>query len=83
MSGSVAFQAVRVVLVVALLCAAAAVATPKGRLPLALRGVVKLMRRDGALPPPAAQPAVGERVSSAKRLLAFALVLAAVLLALA
>ena len=83
MSGSVAFQAVRVVLVVALLCAAAAVATPKGRLPLALRGVVKLMRRDGALPPPAAQPATGERVSPAKRLLAFALVLAAVLLALA
>ena len=81
MSASVAFQVVRIVLVVALLCAAGAVATPKGRLPLALRGVMKMMRRDGTLPAQGVRPAGGEKVSPAKRLLAFAFVLVAVLLA--
>ena len=75
-----AVEIIRIVAVIALLCAAAAISTPKGRLPLALRGVMKVMRRDGTLPARGAQP-VGEKVSPLKRLLALALVLAAVLLA--
>ena len=39
-----ALQIARLVAVLALLCAAAAIATPKGRLPLALRGVAKLFQ---------------------------------------
>ncbi len=39
-------QILRIVAVVALLCAAAALATPRGRLPLVLRGVLSIMRRD-------------------------------------
>ena len=66
------FQIARLVGVVALLCVAAAIATPKGRLPLALRGVAKLFRISNE-----------ERtVPVWKRLLAFVLVLFAVLLAL-
>ena len=65
-------QMARLVAVVALLCVAAAIATPKGRLPLALRGVAKLFRISSE-----------ERtVPVWKRLLAFVLVLLAILLAL-
>lgn len=71
----------RLVLVVALLGAAAMLATPRGRLPLALRGLQRLMRRDRG--ESAARPEdAGERVSLAKRLLAFLLVLLALVLAL-
>ncbi len=70
---------VRVVVVIALLCIAAAVATPKGRLPLALRGVYRIMKRDRG--ESAAEGA--ERVSTWRKLLAFALVLAAIAVALA
>ena len=38
-----ALQIARLVAVLALLCAAAAIATPKGRLPLALRGLAKIL----------------------------------------
>ena len=38
----------KVIAVIALLVLAAMLATPKGRLPLALRGINKLLRRDGA-----------------------------------
>ena len=67
-----------VVLVVALLGAAAALATPPGRLPLALRGVCRMLRKDRgeSAAPPAAGPAPLWR-----RTLAFALVLLAVLVA--
>ena len=67
-------ELLRVVAVVALLGAAAAIATPRGRLPLALRGLQRLLGR------PAGERA-GEPVSRARRLTAFALVLAAAALA--
>ena len=60
------------VAVVALLCVAGAIATPKGRLPLALRGVARLFRISGE----------EQTVPVWKRLLAFVLVLLAILLAL-
>ena len=87
-------QIARLVVVLALLCAAAAIATPKGRLPLALRGVAKLMntvpdapRVAGAGQPDAPSHATrrgrrGYGVPPFKRLLAFLLVLLAILLAL-
>ena len=67
---------VRVIAVVALVCVAAAVCTPKGRLPLVLRG---LKRTLGAKPSAADQ---GEKVSTARRFVAFLILLAAVALAL-
>ena len=65
-------QIVRLVAVLALLCVAAALATPKGRLPLALRGIAKLFRIS----------CEEQTVPAWKRLLAFVLVLLAILLAL-
>ena len=44
-----ALQIARLAAVIVLLVAAALVATPKGRLPLALRGIMRTMRRDGAI----------------------------------
>ena len=71
----------RLVAVMALVCVAAALATPKGRVPLALRGVLRILRKDRALS--GAAPDEERRpVSLAKRLLAFGLVLAAAVLAL-
>ena len=68
----------RIIAVVALLCVAAAIATPPGRLPLALRGLQRILHRDqgrteGASPQPQA--------SAGRRFLAFVLVLLAALLA--
>ena len=74
---SAIWQIVRIVAVIALLCVAAAVATPRGRLPLALRGVRRILRQDFGEPP----AGEGERVSVGRRIAAFLLVLAAVLLA--
>ena len=71
----------RLVAVMALVCAAAALATPKGRVPLALRGVLRILRKDRALSG-AAQDEKPQPVSLSRRLLAFALVLAAAVLAL-
>ena len=80
-------QIARLVAVLALLCVAAAIATPKGRLPLALRGLAKMVRgcegekvrgNEGSHPltPSPSHPSVG------KRALAFTLVILAILLAL-
>lgn len=69
-------ELIRVIAVVVLLCAAAAVCTPRGRLPLVLRG----LKRTLDAKPSAADR--GERVSSGRRLLAFVLLLAAVAVAL-
>ena len=80
-------QVARLVAVVALLCVAAAIATPKGRLPLALRGLAKMLRScdveklrscDTSQPLnlSTSQPSAG------KRALAFVLVVLAVILAL-
>lgn len=72
-----AFQIARIVLVVGMLCVAAAMVTPRGRIPLALRGVAKLIMKDmGQQDVPAC---VG--VALWRRLLAMLLVLLAVLLA--
>lgn len=40
-------QLVRVILVILLVVFAAVLSTPKGRLPLAIRGLAKILRRDG------------------------------------
>ena len=69
--GGTAFQIVRICAVIALVCIAAALATPKGRLPLALRGLAKLFRISSD----------EQAVPAWKRLLAFVLVLVAVLVA--
>jgi len=71
-------QIARLVIVLALLGVAAAIAMPRGRLSLALRGVLTILKRDGR------NVSVGEAkpVSSLRRLFAFVLVLLAVLLAL-
>ena len=45
------WQLARVVAVIGLLVAAALVVTPPGRLPLALRGLRKVMRRDAGAAP--------------------------------
>ncbi|MBR2837765.1 MAG: hypothetical protein IKE55_03175 [Kiritimatiellae bacterium] len=76
---SAAFQLLRVAAVVALMCAAAALATPPGRLPLALRGVARLLRagrRGGG------GGDAEEKVPLWKKSVAFALVLAAAALCL-
>ena len=76
-------QVARLVAVVALLCVAAAIATPKWRLPLALRGVAKLLARDrGQTQSTAVDGCRLQSVSGGKRALAFALVVLAVVLAL-
>ena len=66
-----------VVLIIALLGAAAALATPPGRIPLALRGVYRVLKKDRgeSAAPPAAGPAPLWR-----RILAFVLVVVAALL---
>ena len=73
---SAALWIARIATVVALLCAAAALAAPKDRLPLALRGLQRLLRRDRGTGPDVPDAPV----SLARRLLAFALVLLAAVL---
>ena len=76
-------QVARLVAVVALLCVAAAIATPKGHLPLALRGVAKLLARDrGQTQSTAVEDCRLQSVSAVKRTLAFLLVVLAIILAL-
>ena len=77
-----ALQVARLVAVLALLCVAAAIATPKGRLPLALRGLAKLLNTATGASSATQRGCCGYGVSPAKRLLAFALVVLAVILAL-
>ena len=72
----------RFIPVVALLGAAAALATVRGRLPLALRGLRKVMRRDAGVPreqepPPPAVPAWRRVLAFLLVLLAFAFAVAA------
>jgi len=69
-------QILRIAAVVALLCASATFATPPGRLPLALRGLAKMLGRRSA-----AEGDGEGRVSTGRRLAAFASLLAAVALA--
>ena len=78
----------KIVVVVALLGVAAAIATPKGRLPLALRGLKKMLVRDSGRSNAVEDReqsvvADGNRTapSATKRLVAFVLVLLAILVA--
>ena len=72
------FEFARVVAVISLVMVAATLATAPGRLPLALRGIRRMLRSDlGAGEPPADAKAPAWR-----RALAFLLVLAAAALAL-
>lgn len=71
-------QGLRVAAVIALLCVSAALATPPGRLPLALRGIKKIMRKDQGLAPDATTKAT---VSPRRRFLAFLVALLAVAVA--
>ena len=79
MGGHDIIELLRVVAVIALVVVAAALATPQGRVPLALRGVLKVLRRDGLAAPAGAE---ARPVSPARRLAALALVLAAAFVAL-
>ena len=63
--------------VIACVVIAAALATPRGRLPLALRALAKMTRRQNGLPPQ--QEA---KVSAGRRFCAFLFILFAVVLAL-
>lgn len=74
-----ALQIARVAAVIALLGIAAALATPRGRIPLALRGVLRVMRKDRG---ECAAESREERPPAWRRALALLLVLAAVALAL-
>lgn len=71
-------QGLRVAAVIALLCVSAALATPPGRLPLALRGLKKIMRKDQGLSPDNTADAT---VSPRRRFLAFLVALLAVAVA--
>lgn len=71
-------QIIRIVLVMALVIASAALATPPGRLPLALRGIRRIMLKDRGLPADSSAPA---RASPLRRVFAFLLLLVAVILA--
>jgi hypothetical protein len=73
-------EAIRVFAVMALVCVAACLATPPGKLPLALRGIRKMLRKDLGVS--------GQTVADAKapvwrRMLSFLLVIVAALVALA
>ncbi len=70
-----ALQIARLAAVIVLLVAAALVATPKGRLPLALRGIMRTMRRDGAI---SGDAPCEVRVAASRKVLAFLLVVLAV-----
>ena len=71
----------RFVPVIVLLGVAAALLTEKGRLPLALRGVRKILRRDAGRPERSAEETRG--VPAWKRFLAFVLILLAFVIAVA
>lgn len=71
-------QGLRVAAVIALLCVSAALATPPGRLPLALRGLIKIMRKDQGL---ALDATTNATVSPRRRFLAFLVALLAVAVA--
>ena len=72
------FEFTRVLAVIALLVVAACLATPPGRLPLALRGIRRMLRRDLGIGETPAQT----KAPVWRRILAFLLVLAAATLAL-
>lgn len=70
---------VKVVLVMALLVFAALISSPKGRLPLALRGLKKIINSDFGIND--ARNDQSQRVSAKRRFLAFILVIFAIAIA--
>ncbi len=70
-------QIARMLVVLALVVVAAALATPKGRIPLALRGVLRVLKKDRNLK----DDDTPKTAPTWKRLVAFLLVLVALLLA--
>jgi len=80
MSMESAIWIARIVVVVALLGGSAALATPRGRLPLALRGVRRIMRRDRGISEASAADG-GEKVSAGRKFFAFLLAIIAIILA--
>jgi len=76
--GRVKVELLRVIAVIAVIVLAAALATPKGRLPLALRGVLAVLKKDAGV---GRLSVTGAAVPGWKRLLAFVLVLVAMCLA--
>lgn len=76
------FHQYRFVVVIAILGIAAALATEKGKLPLALRGMKRVLQRDAGEQTPSS-PRARTGVPLWKRLLAFALVVLAFLVAVA
>ncbi len=74
------FVILKLAAVFALVVSAAVLSTPRGRLPLALRGIRKMLRKDRDLPQAASDR--GEAVSFSRKLVAFLLVLIAFALAL-
>ena len=84
---STVFQIARLVAILVLLCVAAAIATPKGQLPLALRGLAKMVRRcegekERGIEGPRPLTSSPAHPSEGKRFLAFILVVLAVVFAL-
>lgn len=73
------FHQYRFVAVIVILGIAAALATEKGRLPLALRGMKRMLQRDAG----ASEQQTRKEVPLWKRLLAFALVVLAFVVAVA
>lgn len=70
---------ISMVIVMALIVTAAVLSTPKGKLPLAIRGLAKLMKKDGR----GAEVPKVEPVPTWRKVLAFILVIIATLLAIA
>lgn len=73
-------QLVRVILVILLVVAAAVLSTPKGRLPLAVRGLAKILRKDASQSGLTRRSSQAEPVPAGKKFLAFILVILAALL---
>lgn len=76
----------RVIVVIVLVVVAAVVATPPNKVPLALRGLVRILKRDGTLAPPRHEvtpraSASEHAVPTWKKLLSFALCILAFIIA--
>ena len=67
----------RVIVVIALVVIAAVLATPPNKVPLALRGLVRILKRDGRLPAAAGNGSV----PTWKKLLSFTLCILAFIIA--
>jgi len=84
MSALTAYQLSRLILIIVLLIVAALLATPPNRLPLAMRGLMKILRKDAqslGTDPRSLGTDPKEGVKNWRKMLAFLLVLLAAVLA--